>query len=301
MDHRRHRAFGRIGTGLLLALAAFAPAAGSEVELDGWRLQQYITAADAVLGEPFKTLDQQHLQYRAHRLGDDAYLVFGVDERYPGYIQSLQLTGTSSTARPFRTLVLGDSAEAVLRALGEPTARTAIAEPMLTRWDYEGRNYSVELDERERLYSIRIHTDSALLDNSDDEPWEDFKAAVVNRDLGRLAHRLRPDVEIFIGGQTLSIQRRFSDFIATPDPEFAAALFADAGSVRDALLRETPEGYVRVTERMGVGLVFKFSDSSVLREIVFFPYDGRHGVYEIAFREAVPEPMLAPKVLLGTR
>ena len=41
---------------------------------------------------------------------------------------------------------------------------------------------------------------------------------------------------------------------------------------------------MRIAENVGTGRVYKFSKGKILKEIVFFPYNGKYRVYEIAFR-----------------
>lgn len=279
--------------GFAFAMATATAAAGEiETDLNGWRLQQFIQAVDAELGQPFKVIDDAPAHRRAYQLDREAYMVFTVDDRAPHYVQSLQLTGATTKMLPFKGLMLGDSSAKVVAALGQPVRKVAIDEPKVVRYEYPERNYSVEIDEHGRLYSILLNTEAALLANIEDsiDPWPQFEAAVLARDFASLSELLRPDVEISRGGETLSIRRRYSDFVQKPDPDITAALFADKGSVREALQRHAPEGQVRLSESQGIGMVYKFPPDSALDEIVFFPYARHYRAYEITFRGAPPAP-----------
>ena len=115
--------------------------AAYESELNGWRLLQFTQAVEPVLGKPFTTKDNPPLRYRAYGLGADAYMVFGTHDGQPQVIDSLQLTGTAAGEMlPFKGLKLGDDRGKVIAALGEPTSKTEIDEPKVTRWDYQGTN-----------------------------------------------------------------------------------------------------------------------------------------------------------------
>jgi hypothetical protein len=258
-----------------------------ESELNGWRLLQFTQSVEPVLGKPFTTKDDPPLHYRAYVLGDDAYMVFGTHDGQPQVIDSLQLTGTAAgDMLPFKGLKLGDDRGKVIAALGEPTSRTQIDEPKVTRWDYQGTNYSVELDSDDRLYSIRIGIGHGFMEPGDDsdEDWEKFVAAVRSRDPGRLLDRLRPDMEVYRDGEALAIRRRYSDLAASPDAAILDAFFSSTSGVLRYLDTCQAEANARATETMGVGLAYKFNPECPLAEVVLFPYAGEYRVYEVAFR-----------------
>ena len=260
--------------------------AAYESELNGWRLLQFMQAVDPVMGEPFTTRDDPPLRYRAYGLGKDAYMVFGMHDDQPHVIDSLQLTGTAAgDMLPFRGLKLGDDRGGVIAALGEPTSKTEIDEPKVTRWDYEGTNYSVELDSDDRLYSIRIGMGHGFMEPAEDreKDWETFVAAVRSRDPGKLLGRLRPDMEVYRDGEVLAIRRRYSDFATSPDAAILDAFFSTTSGVLRYLDTCKAEANVRVTEKMGVGLAYKFNPECPLAEVVLFPYAGQYRVYEVAF------------------
>lgn len=273
-----------------------ADAALTEIELNGWRLQQYIRAVDAQLGKPFKVVDDGREHWRAYRLDDEAYMVFLVHDDWPSYIQSIQLTGVTRKMLPFRGLMLGDPVAKVVASLGEPVRKVDIAQPKVVRYDYPDRNYSVEIDAGGRLYSILLNTREVLANVADaQDPWPSFEAAIRARDFAALSGMLRPDVEISRDGEVLAVERRYSDFAQRPDPAFVDALFGERGSVRAALQDHAPEGQVRISEHQGIGMVYKFPEDSALQEIVFFPYAQRFRAYEITFREPAARTQLGQR------
>lgn len=258
-----------------------------ESELNGWRLLQFTQTIEPALGEPFTTRDNPPLRYRAYGVGDDAYMVFGTHDALPQVIDSLQLTGTAAVDMlPFKGLKLGDDRGKVLTALGQPTSMTEIDEPKVTRWNFEGTNYSVELDSENRLYSIRIDMQHDFMKPRDDtnKDWETFVAAVRSRDADKLLDRLRPDIEVYRDGQVLAIRKRYRDFSESPDAALLDAFFSSNSGVLRYLDTCTAETNVRVTEKMGIGLAYKFDPECPLAEVVLFPYAGQYRVYEVTFR-----------------
>ena len=262
-------------------------ASENEIELNGFRLQQFVSVVEPVLGPSFRTMDVGDFVANAYQIDDNAYMVISYNKKHPNNISTLQLTGTTNKARPFRGLVLGDAEEKVVRTLGKPDKTTKIDSPNVTKYTYEDRNYSVELDEQGRLYSIQIATTLGLMSeySKESSAWPEFKAAVMSKDYERILEMLRPDVEMYKSGRTLSINTRYNDFRKAPDKDFIDALIGDKGSVLQEISKLEPEQELRLVLNYGIGRVFKFRSGKILNEIVFFPYNGKYRVYEVAFRD----------------
>ncbi len=285
-----------LAAGLCAALAWPAPramASDVQLELDGWRLQQFGSTVEGTLGKPFKTIDEPPVSRKAYRIGSDAYLVVTARAPLVNNIESLQLTGKSDTATVFSGLHLGDPREKVLAALGAPDEVSRVDSPKVELWKFNDRNYTVEIDEKGRLFSVLIYTDASVADAEPEDIWPSFKAAIASGEFELIEPWLRPDVEIYQDNDTLSVRGRYSAFREAPDAAVVDALIASRNSVRAAIAGHEPEQFARVTENMGVGMAFKFPESSPLEELVFFPYAGRYRLYEVAFREpAAQQPLI---------
>ena len=259
-----------------------------EVDLNGFRLQQFLSVVEPALGRPFQTIDEGDLVANAYVIDQDAYMVVSHLKKHPYNISSLQLTGATTKAVPFKGLMLGDPRSKVVNVLGKPDHVEQIQSPKVTKFAYEGRNYTVELDESDRLYSIQVFTTADLMNKTDgsESEWANFKAAVLSKNISALLEMMKPDVEIYRGGKTLSITGPFSAFTAKPDTEFVSALIGPTNSVLQQVAQAEPVQELRLTEIMGMGVVYKFPNGKILKEIAFFPFNGRYRVYEIAFRES---------------
>lgn len=156
---------------------------------------------------------------------------------------------------------------------------------------YDKANYSTEIDSGGRLYSIKLYVTSEFMNKVDDDfdQWAAFKKAVLAKDMKAILELVRPDVEIFRDGDVLSIKKRYNDFSAKPDDGFVKALIGEHNSVLEEIVKTKPEEEMRLSEDVGVGRVYKFYKGKILKEIVFFPYNGKYRVYEIAFREKEEE------------
>lgn len=272
---------------LCLPLRGLAQNHSYESELNGWRLLQFTETVDKTLGQPFTTRDDPPYRNRAYRVGEDAYMVFGIHDEQSQVIDSLQLTGTAAADMlAFKGLKLGDDRSKVIAALGEPTSITEIDDPKVSRLNYRDSNYTVELDDKRRLYSIRIdlHHDFMKPHDNTEQDWAALVAAVRSRNTEKLLETLRPDMEIYRGGEVLAIRLRYSDFAAAPDPAILDAFFSASSGVLHYLDTCEYEAHVRVSEHVGVGLAYKFDPECPLAEIALFPYAGQYRVYEVAFR-----------------
>lgn len=275
----------------LVVIVWFAPglswAGGLEIDLNGFRLQQLVSVVEPALGRPFKTIDEGDLVANAYAIDQEAYMVVGHLKKFPHNISIIQLTGATAKALPFKGLRLGDPGSKVVEVLGKPDNVKEIQSPKVTKLSYEGRNYTVELDERDRLYSIQVFTTSDLMNKTDgsESEWADFKAAILSKNIAALIEMMKPDVEIYRRGKTLSIMAPYSAFAAKPDTEFVSALVGPTNSVLQQIRQAEPMKELRLTEKVGMGVVYKFPSGKILKEIAFFPFNGRYRVYEIAFRE----------------
>lgn len=263
-------------------------AGDTEVDLNGFRLQQFLSVVEPALGRPFQTIDQGDLVANAYVIDEDAYMVISHLKKHPYNISLLQLTGATTKAVPFKGLMLGDPRSKVIGVLGKPDHIEQIQSPKVTKLAYEGRNYTVELNERDCLYSIQIFTTADLMNktNGSESEWANFKAAVLSKNVSALLEMMKPDVEIYWGGKTLSITGPFDAFAAKPDSEFVSALIGPTNSVLQQVAEAEPVQELRLTEKIGMGVVYKFPNGKILKEIAFFPFNGKYRVYEIAFRES---------------
>lgn len=256
------------------------------VDLNGFRLWQYKSAAENHFGKPFQTMKRDDHVLEAHQVSKSSYMVFEYGKTFPENAGSIQITGYPTKMIPFMGLQLGDSEEKVISVLGKPSSTKKITSPPVTIWYYDKKNYTTEFDQQGRLYTIKIHLDEKMMNEADMAPenWAAFKQAILAKDKDTILKWLRPDVEISWHGRTLSIDKRFADFQSAPDRDFMEALIGDKSSVHTQIRAAEPEVAMRLMLEMGAGWVYKFHEDNVLAEIVFFPYNGQFRVYEVKFR-----------------
>jgi hypothetical protein len=270
----------------ILLLPCTAVAQEFATDLNGFRLWQYKDTAQTFFGKPFQTQKNDEYSAEAYQVTDSSYMVIEHWEKYPDNIYSIQITRYPTRMLPFKGLVLGDPARKVQDALGKPSRTKKLEKPPVTINYYDKANYSTEIDADGRLYSIKIHVTGEFMNDADDkfDQWAAFKKAILAKDMNAVLELVRPDVEIFKDEGVLSIKKRYEDFRSKPDDSFAKALIGERNSVREELGKTEPEEEMRLAENVGVGRVYKFKKGKILKEIVFFPYNGKYRVYEIAFQ-----------------
>jgi hypothetical protein len=274
---------------LLFWPPALVLAAKPQTDLNGFRLWQYVSGAGEFFGKPFKTVDQGESTLRAYRAGDHSYMVFETSNKkeIKEYVESLQISGCPAKMVPFQGLSLGDPKAKVYKVLGKPSKTKTSQDGHYTVAYYDPANYSVEFDDQDRLYSIKLWAYKKLFNTEhvDFTSWNHFRKAVMAKDVPAMLELFRPDAEIYINGKTLSPHGRAVDFFKHPDKAYLNALIGKTRSVRAAFKESEPTGEARLKMGMGVGQVYKFYKGTIVAEIVLFPYDGDYRIYEISFRE----------------
>lgn len=280
------------------ALCFISVGFANEVELNGFLIYQYRDAVKNALGKPFQTGETKNSDYEAYVIGDDAHMVFEFLKDDKDRVYSIQLSGTKAKMDPFKGLVLGDSRKKVIGAFGKPDSIEKVNDGKKDLLIYDSKNYSVELDGKGALVSIRIYGYEALFkapeaDNT--KNWEGFSRAVLKKDFNKISAYFRPDAEIYMNGKVLSIDKSFKAFFNDHKNKFLDAIFSDSNSIYSEIKKSTPEREYRLQvdqvdavetqEKMGYGYVHKFYKSKVVKEIYFLPYAGAWRIYEVKFRD----------------
>lgn len=274
---------------LLIALLLVSPLANSaqELDLNGFRLWQLKDAIRHSFKKQNREIDTERSTVEIYELDKHSYMAFEYSKIYPNHVSTIQLTGKNERAHIFKGLKLGDKAEKVVDILGKPTEIDKISKPNYQQYYYDNANYSIEFDDNQKLYSIRLSVTKEImeLERVDKKYWERFEKAVKSRNLNSIIDRLMPDVEIYIDGKTLSIGRKYSEFLKAPGKQFQDVMLNSERSVYIGLKESKSESRVRIFDKQGIGMVHQFPEGKVLSEIVFLPYNGEFRVWEIKFKD----------------
>ena len=274
---------------LVSAICIASPAPAHEVALNGFLIYQFRDTVKKVLGKPFQTGKTERSEYEAYAMGDDAYMAFEYLKDHKDWVYSIQISGSKARMAPFKGLVLGDSREKVLAALGKPDRTEKVSNGRKELLVYDAENCSVEVDTKGRLVSIRIYWYEDLFtppDGDNEKNWNAFRRAIQKKDFKAISGYFRPDAEIYRDGQVLSIDRAFEPFFLASKGKFFDAILSDKNSVYSEVKSNVSDRMdMRLHEKMGPGFVHKFPKSKVLEEIYFLPYAGKWRIYEVKFRQ----------------
>ena len=243
------------------------------------------------LGVPLKRIDTEDgWIYEFHTITPDTsvYALFKYPSWDTAHIFSIQLNGHHyKEMRPFKGLVLGASRDAVSRSLGNFNATDTIEDPKVIIQRYENKNYSVEIDEKDKLYGIQVY--GSIQNNKPKEmipSIEGFTKAIVSKNADSLLFHMMPDIELYVNNEVVMYVGGAREEFKRKDSELLSYLLGDKGSVWYAFMMEKAEATPELrfyAETKSTATVFKFYKSKILSEIVYRPHAGHWKVYEIKF------------------
>ncbi len=267
---------------LIALLSAPALAAQNFHVLYGFKIGQPILAVKAELGEPTKV--------HAFEDGFKAYIyqlkgqnvIFETDNKRPDLVWSVQLAGDANTAeRGLGPVNLGDTAEAVKKALGKPDSEkdsidgvTKKPVPGLRVLDYfESRNVSLET-EKGKVASIKIVFKPIRQEKRGEADLPSFLKAVNAEDRPGLCNRLSIAFAAFTKSKGVTFQKSCTAALA-PGGDLAD-FFYGAGGLKGIKGDACSQGALRVHETLGPGPVFrcKRPNKEPLELFFVMSYDG---------------------------
>lgn len=260
-------------------------------ELAGFLLRQNRSAIEAELGASFaQTPDSDNWVGNAYSIekGKDTYLVafYGVKDR----ALKMELTGSDYTGPTgFLGLRLGDDAEVAAKVLGKADSVIHEVDTNVDLWQYKDANYSVEIDHRNKLYSIQV------VDDAETSPERIAGSAEVYKFSKAW---LAKDIDAVMAMSSVEIECTDGiSFVAQVG--WARRVLEDASSglhgcldrAMNAVAALGPEMKGTVEEirvwpnSNEAGPVVKFPESSPLKEIVLTKETREWRIYEVTFRE----------------
>jgi hypothetical protein len=265
----------------------------SQRELNGFLIGQ----SDRAIAGSFVTLLQAdttsdgwvnrvYLLDRAHH----AYMAFKFPADRPHQTISVQVAGDSGTDMlPFLGIRLGDHSDALLARLGRPSSTSHETDVNVDLHEYEGRNYSVEVDSQGRVSSIQIFGTKGF-PNRPTEVSPSLDTLWAGLELGGRAalEQLGPDAEVYRGDSTITFEHAALADIQAASTPIAGAFLHGPQSVRgilaDTSVRRHADGAIRVWEHHAPGWVWKFPATTPISEIAFVVDAGRWRVWEVQYR-----------------
>jgi len=261
-----------------------------EMELGGFLLGQKRDVVRAQLGLPIeKEITEDKWIYEFHLFKPDTsvYGLFKYAVWDTTKIYGIQLNGDQfSEMHPFKGLKLGDSKEHAEKILGPFDHSKTYDDPPITAQYYKGKNYSVEIDNKGKIFGIHIFGDILeAMPKSTEPSLHSFHQAVVAKNVDSLINLMMPDVELHREGKVLTYSLGAREEFKRNESEFIKALLGDANSVWYAFAKEYAEGTLTVKPNQPNVHHYTFFDSNLISEIVFKPLAGKWRVSKINFRK----------------
>lgn len=258
------------------------------LSLNGFYLGQYREVAKNELGLPYqKDKFDDGFEYEAFLIKPDSsvYMIFEYSNINLQVFWSVQLTG-SNYKTDFKGLNLGDNSSEVLRILGNPSAKIDAGE-YGERWEYEGTNYSIEINKKGKLSSIKISDESLKLFPrvavEKIPKFESIKSILQSGDKSVVQSLLCPDVEIYYNNSTVFFKKSIQSEIATDESgifKLIRTLSVDLDKVNIIDQSEYEEN-IRVVEHKDPMHVIKIKKGNSIKEIVFKYVFGKYLIWEI--------------------
>jgi len=259
-------------------------------ELYGFKLGQYRDAAKKELGKPIKYGKfEDGFIYEAFLLKPDSslHIVFEYSARDTNQIWSIQVSGkNNSTDIGFRNLKLGIDKAQTEVLLGKPSSSEDIGE-YGQRWVYDKTNFSVEVNTKGKLSSVKILNNSnELFPNQDLKKLPAFEKIQETLNTGtntEILDLLCGDMEIYYKDKTYSFQKSFKTEENT-DYSKMISLLRKISNDLTTVNTKNDKDYIesmRIAEGEDSKHVMKFRNGHTIKEIVFKYYGGRYLIYEI--------------------
>jgi hypothetical protein len=277
---------------LLITLIAFqAQAQQFYTSLYGFRIGQYREAAKTQLGKPFKSgkYDDGY-EYEAFLLNPDKsiYIIFEYAAKDTSKIWSIQVSGSNTaTDLGFKKAKLGiDEADAE-KLLGKPSSIRDIGE-YGHMWSYDNTNFSVEVNKKGKLSSIKILDNSKELfpagPNIKKIPSFDIVRKTLNsNDNKDILKLLAGDIEVYYKGKTYYFKKSLLTEQTTDYSEVLSVtrtISKDLASVNINNPDEYEEN-MRLTLNEDIKHVIKIKKGHMIKEIVLKYFAGQYYIYEI--------------------
>jgi len=277
---------------LLLILSLTIQAQGQQFQFDlyGFKLGQFRDAAKNELGKPLQSGKfEDGFVYEAFLLKPDSslHIIFEYAAKDTNVIWSIQVTGfNSSTDIGFKNAKMGIEKPQIENLLGKPSTIKEIGE-YGQKWEYDSTNFSIEVNPKGKLSSVKISDKSHDLYPSPDfnklPSFELVQKTLNSSNNEDILNLLSGDVEIYIKDSTYSIRKSFK----TEQEKDYSKMISIIRKISKDLSTVNPKNEKEYFESMRIALgqdpkhVMKFPKGHTIKEIVFKYYGGKYLIYEI--------------------
>jgi hypothetical protein len=278
-------------TFLLTGLILQTQAQQFYTELYGFKLGQYRETAQNQLGEPFQSEKYDDgFEYEVFLLKPDTslYIVFEYAAGRTDIIWSIQVAGSDSTVETgFKNAKLGINKDQVEKYFGTPETVEEIGE-YGHKWAYGKSNFSVEVNTKGQLSSIKILDNSSELfpgapDLSKIPAFEKIQKTLNSSNNADILSLLSGDIAVIINDTAYFFKRSF----ATEQSSDYSKLISRIRYISKDLSNVNTKKHGEYEENMRLTLgeapshIIKIKKGHMINEIVLKYYGGKYLIYEI--------------------
>jgi len=258
-------------------------------DLRGFQIGQYRDVAKNELGEAMKKDKYQDgFEYEIYLVNRDTsvYMIFEYSPADLAIIWSIQLTGRINYEADFKGLKLGVDQSRVIEILGSPSRKENIGK-YGEKWEYDGTNYSIEINTRGKLSSVKITDASSTLFPKLDAnkiPTFGYVTDILkSKSPSKVKELLCPDVEISVHDSIYFFKNSISEEIKKDHSgifKLISNLSADLEKINTSKVDEF-EGNIRVATKQDPMYVMKIKKGNGIKEIVLKYRFGKYLIWEI--------------------
>lgn len=260
-------------------------------DLYGFKLGQYRETAKNELGNPIQygKFDDGFV-YEAYLLKPDTslYIIFEYAARDTNIIWSIQVSGSNSTTDVgFKNATLGIDKIQTEKLFGKPTSIEDIGD-YGNKWDYDKTNFSLEVNTKGKLSSIKVLDNSGELFPSGPDlkkipSFDDIRIILSSNNNEEILKLLSGDIEVYKNDSTYYFKKSFKTEQNTDYSKMISLIkeiAKDLSTVNTKSIDEYEEN-MRLTYGEDTKHVIKIKKGHVIKEIVFKYYGGQYLIYEI--------------------
>lgn len=260
-------------------------------DLYGFKLGQYRETAKNELGNPIQygKFDDGFV-YEAYLLKPDTslYIIFEYAARDTNIIWSIQVSGSNSTTDVgFKNATLGIDKIQTEKLFGKPTSIEDIGD-YGNKWDYDKTNFSLEVNTKGKLSSIKVLDNSGeLFPNGPDlkkiPSFDDIRIILSSNNNEEILKLLSGDIEVYKNDCTYYFKKSFKTEQNTDYSKMISLIkeiAKDLSTFNTKSIDEYEEN-MRLTYGEDTKHVIKIKKGHVIKEIVFKYYGGQYLIYEI--------------------
>jgi hypothetical protein len=275
---------------ILISIPLICNAQELITDLNGFRLGQFREVPKNEFGIILKSDKfEDGFEYDAFLATQDSsvYMIFEYAKSDLNIIWSIQVTGTKNGYDcHFKGLRFGMTSKEIIKILGKPDSIVDIGE-YGNRWEYDNTNFSIELNPKGKLSSIKIINKSdefyPEIDLKKIPSFIQYSNILESRDKKAISEILAPDIEIYKNDSTYYFRNSIENEINNDNSSLFKLIIEMSQIIKQIVPSDSLqyEENVRLVLHQNPMHVAKIHLKNIYSEIVFKWIFGRYLIWEM--------------------